>query len=596
MGKIVIPKHSADINEMNAVLKIHYEANSWVSSQEYTKKLKKMIGADQYPSSYPKKAQVPTYFGFLKCKMTSGKRITERRITETGKSMYEAIINEDITERQRILMDAVEKVIFGRNNGGCASSESDIEAPDLAIKCILDTGYCTSHEYAYMIWNLHDNGRKYYQSLSDIIKARNSDGIRILHELNNYADWKPILALIRWGFLKEADDGRQKVMIHPDVYARYRDRLENIKVYNIDKLEQIEIDPIREVDCVDDTVFKPFAISEESSTEISTGILREEIVNVEKQHIYPGDSVLFVNHSISRLLAYHSYLINDMIKVGTKYQMSLKIEGTVNRRQEEVLLAELKEIRTKNENNQHNLLMNILNYSKCKENIKSVSEKNRDIEPVNLVIRALSEVDYLSKNELKYLLSEMILGNLNYSDAIDMIRKKRNSGSIITSERKEKLNYKFVNALVAGRLLEWAKTEEGKVLRLAEDLDSAYLEQLKRLMVYAVDISKSSNKKDNNSLPLSIKAVSVDDNIGNKELSEICIRISENPKIVQGDYIILVKNDFCCIANYMVYQVISVRKSDAYLKVEMAKHSFINKDKEDEILKDLKEAYYGKCE
>lgn len=133
--------------------------------------------------------------------------------------------------------------------------------------------------------------------------------------------------------MKEADDGRQKVMIHPDVYARYRDRLENIKVYNIDKLEQIEIDPIREVDCVDDTVFKPFAISEESSTEISTGILREEIVNVEKQHIYPGDSVLFVNHSISRLLAYHSYLINDMIKVGTKYQMSLKIEGTVNRRQ-----------------------------------------------------------------------------------------------------------------------------------------------------------------------------------------------------------------------------------------------------------------------
>lgn len=377
---------------------------------------------------------------------------------------------------------------------------------------------------------------------------------------------------------------------------RFRNRLENIKVYNIDKLEQIEIDPIREVDCVDDTVFKPFAISEESSTEISTGILREEIVNVEKQHIYPGDSVLFVNHSISRLLAYHSYLINDMIKVGTKYQMSLKIEGTVNRRQEEVLLAELKEIRTKNENNQHNLLMNILNYSKCKENIKSVSEKNRDIEPVNLVIRALSEVDYLSKNELKYLLSEMILGNLNYSDAIDMIRKKRNSGSIITSEREEKLNYKFVNALVAGRLLEWAKTEEGKVLRLAEDLDSAYLEQLKRLMVYAVDISKSSNKKDNNSLPLSIKAVSVDDNIGNKELSEICIRISENPKIVQGDYIILVKNDFCCIANYMVYQVISVRKSDAYLKVEMAKHSFINKDKEDEILKDLKEAYYGKCE
>lgn len=582
MGKIVIPKHSADIDEMNAVLKIHYDANDWVGSQEYTKKLKAMIGADQYASSYPKKAQVPTYFGFLECKMTPKKRITERRITETGKSMYEAIINDNIAERQRLLMDAIEKVIFGRNNGGCASSDSDIEAPDLAIKCILDTGYCTSHEYAYMIWNLHDNGKKYYQSLPDIIKARNSDGIALQQEASNYADWKPILALIRWGFLKEADDGRQKVMIHPDVYSHYGDRLENIKVYNIDKLEQIEINSIQESDSVDDTVFKPFAISEESSMQIRTGTLREEIVNVEKQHIYTGDSVLFVNRSISRLLAYHSYLINDMTKVGTKYQMSLEIEGAVNRRQEDVLLAELKEeARRQNENDQHGLLIDILNYSKYMQNIKGVSEKNQDIEPVNLVIRALSELDYLHENELKYLLAEMILGNLNYSDAIDLIIEKRNSGVIITSEREAELDYKFVNALVAGRLLEWSDTDAGKVLRLAEDLDSTYLEQLKRLMVYAVDISKSSNKKDNASLPLSIKAVSVDDSVGNKELSEICIRIIENPKIVQGDYIILVKNDFCCIANYMVYQVISVQKSDEYMKLEIAKHSFINKDKED---------------
>lgn len=597
MGKIVIPKHSADIDEMNAVLKIHYDANDWVGSQEYTKKLKAMIGEDQYASSYPKKAQVPTYFGFLECKMTPGKRITERKITETGKSMYEAIINDDIAERQKLLMDAIEKVIFGRNNGGCASSESDIEAPDLAIKCILDTGYCTSHEYAYMIWNLHDKGKKYYQSLPDIIKARSSDGIALQQEASNYADWKPILALIRWGFLKEADDGRQKVMIHPDVYSSYGDRLENIKVYNIDKLEPIEIDSIQETDSVDDTVFKPFAISEENSMQIQTGTLREEIVNVEKQHIYTGDSVLFVNSSISRLLAYHSYFINDMTKVGTKYQMSLEIEGAVNRRQEDVLIAELKEeARKQNENDQHGLLIDILNYSKYMQNIKGVSEKNQDIEPVNLVIRVLSELDYLHENELKYLLAEMILGNLNYSEAIDLIIEKRNLGVIVTSEREAELDYKFVNALVAGRLLEWSETDEGKVLRLAEDLDSTYLEQLKRLMVYAVDISKSSNKKDNESLPLSIKAVSVDDSVGNEELSEICVRIIENPKIVQGDYIILVKNAFGCIANYMVYQVISVQKSDEYMKLEIAKHSFINKDKEDEILKELKEAYYGECE
>ena len=597
MGKIVIPKHSADVDEMNAVLKIHYYAGDWVKSKDYIEELIKMIGPHQYPTSYPKKAQVPAYFGFLECKMTKGKNITERKITESGKKMYEAIISDDIAVRQEILMNAVEKVIFGKINGGSPTSESDIDAPDLVIRCILDTGYCTSHEYGYMIWNLHDNGKKYYQSLSEILQARKTGGIVLPAKAKTYTDWKPILALIRWGFLKKADDRKQKVMIHPDVYLRYGDRLENIKVYNIDKLEQIEINSIQESDSVDDTVFKPFAISEESSMQIRTGTLREEIVNVEKQHIYTGDSVLFVNRSISRLLAYHSYLINDMTKVGTKYQMSLEIEGAVNRRQEDVLLAELKEeARRQNENDQHGLLIDILNYSKYMQNIKGVSEKNQDIEPVNLVIRALGELDYLHENELKYLLAEMILGNLNYSDAIDLIIEKRNLGVIITSEREAELDYKFVNALVAGRLLEWSETDAGKVLRLAEDLDSTYLEQLKRLMVYAVDISKSSNKKDNASLPLSIKAVSVDDSVGNKELSEICIRIIENPKIVQGDYIILVKNDFCCIANYMVYQVISVQKSDEYMKLEIAKHSFINKDKEDEILKDLKEAYYGECE
>ena len=132
-------------------------------SEEYVEKLKTMIDPDLYPSSYPKKAQVPTYFGFLECKITSGNNITERRITNSGKKMYEAIISDDIATRQELLMDAVENVIFGKNNGGSPSSESDIDAPDLAIRCILDTGYCTSHEYAYMIWNLHDNGKKYYK-------------------------------------------------------------------------------------------------------------------------------------------------------------------------------------------------------------------------------------------------------------------------------------------------------------------------------------------------------------------------------------------------------------------------------------------------
>lgn len=597
MGKIVIPKHSAAIDEMNAVLKIHYEANDWVSSKKYTDMLKQIIGNDQYPSSYPKKAQVPTYFGFLECKMTPGKRIEERRITESGKKMYEAIQSDDIISRQEILMDAIENVIFGRENGGCTSSESDIEAPDLAIRCILDTGYCTSHEYAYMIWNLHDNGKKYYESLPDILSARTAGGIVLQQEAKVYTDWKPILALIRWGFLVEAEDGRQKVMIHPAVYKRFSERLENIKVYNIDKKEKIEIEEEITEDTVDESVFKPFIISETSALAIKTGELQEDIISVEKQHIFPGDSVLFVDQSMSRLLAYHSYLINDMHKDGTQYRMSIEMEGAVNRRQEDLLLAELKEeAKKQDENSQQGVIFDILKYKNCTRNIKNVSDRNFDIEPVNLVIRALLELQYLYEEELQFLLSGVVLENLNYTEAVEEIMNGRKSGTIPSGLRESELNYNVIYSLADSRLLEWSDKNNQKVLQINPKINKSYIEQFKRLMVYAVDIQKRNfEDTESKGLPLSIKSLVADGEIGTNELSVVTIDSTYNQEIVQGDYVIFVSPDYDKIMNYIVYQVIKIVKSQNKSEIELSKHSYINKEKEDEILKDLKEAHYGEC-
>ena len=107
---------------------------------------------------------------------------------------------------------------------------------------------------------------------------------------------------------------------------------------------------------------------------------------------------------------------------------------------------------------------------------------------------------------------------------------------------------------------------------------------------------KDDNETDEEILPLSIKAVIINDDIIDKEMKEWNIDTSYNYQIVQGDYIIFVKPEFKSIANYIVYQVVSVSKSDSKLKIEIVKHNYINKEKESEILKDLKEAYYGECE
>ena len=58
MGKIVIPKNSALLEEIEAAIKIYYEAGGWVTNKDLKAKLKGMIGDDQYESSYTKKIQV----------------------------------------------------------------------------------------------------------------------------------------------------------------------------------------------------------------------------------------------------------------------------------------------------------------------------------------------------------------------------------------------------------------------------------------------------------------------------------------------------------------------------------------------------------
>ena len=146
------------------------------------------------------------------------------------------------------------------------------------------------------------------------------------------------------------------------------------------------------------------------------------------------------------------------------------------------------EAKKQSESEQQGLLLDILKYSKSMQNIKNVSDKNLDIEPVNLVFRALSELEYLYENELKYLLAETILGDLNYSDALIKIKEGRTKEICILSNREGELDYKVINSLVNGRLLVWSELNGKKILKIDSNLNNRYLEQFKRLMIYAVDI------------------------------------------------------------------------------------------------------------
>lgn len=236
MGKIVMPKNSALLNEIESVLKIYYDAGDWLANDIYKAKLKSMIGDDQYSSSYTKKAQITSYFGFTEWEDITNAH-SRRRITPSGRKMYTAILNNDTAAIQLILLESLETVTFGRNNYGCPDSDSDVEPPKLFVRASLDLGYLTYKEFAYLLWKLEDVGQNYTDALKDIRKFRISGFVDIGEEANKYTDCKPIMILTRWGFLQEdpsSSAGGKHIVVHPDVLSKYKGRLQNLKIYNID--------------------------------------------------------------------------------------------------------------------------------------------------------------------------------------------------------------------------------------------------------------------------------------------------------------------------------------------------------------------------
>ncbi|MGS0586606.1 McrB family protein [Bacillus pretiosus] len=260
MGKIVMPKNSALLNEIESVLHIYYEANDWLTNAIYKERLKAMIGPDQYQSSYTKKAQITSYFGFTVWEDINNPQ-SRRRITESGKKMYEAITENNTDKIQEVLMNALETVKFGRHNYGCPESDSDVEPPSLYIRAIMDLGYLTYREFAFLLWKLEDVGGNYTDSLAELRELRNQGPITLSEEANRYADCKPIMILVRWGFLAEDDDttGGKHIIIAPEVLRKYETRLRNLKIYNIDmdvdepivdkdKKETIDYDKIERIE------------------------------------------------------------------------------------------------------------------------------------------------------------------------------------------------------------------------------------------------------------------------------------------------------------------------------------------------------------
>ena len=239
MGNVVMPKNSADLDVLIPILKYYYEQNEWVENSDYIKYLKNYLldaGIDnkvREPQHYTKRMQVLSYFGFIEFEDFENSQ-TKRRITVLGKKFYEAIKNENQGEINRILLESLEKTVFGRNNCGAPSSDSDVDAPILCIRAIMDLKYININEFAYLLYKVQDKGFTYSTIISEIKATRNGilQQLQLPDEAQKYTDWKPINFLERFNFLKTENS---KTTISEDVLQKYKKQLLNLKIYNIDK-------------------------------------------------------------------------------------------------------------------------------------------------------------------------------------------------------------------------------------------------------------------------------------------------------------------------------------------------------------------------
>lgn len=228
-----MPKNSAEFSEMKAVLQVYYESNDWMENSIFIDKMKDLLGLPhQEPQAYTKKTQIPSYFGFTIWEDLSSNQ-SRRRITDSGKRFYKALLSDDIDSIQKELIHSLEHQTFGRNVCGCGS-DSDIEPPQVFIKCVLALGFLTRQEYGYILWQLDEEKETLFDLVTRIAVNRIKDNINYIAIPPKYADAKPITALLNWNFLcRDGKIGSQdKIIINKNVLIKYIDRLQELRISN----------------------------------------------------------------------------------------------------------------------------------------------------------------------------------------------------------------------------------------------------------------------------------------------------------------------------------------------------------------------------
>ncbi len=246
MGKLIVPRHTADLEYIIPAVEVYFEANDWVSTSNYKEHLvtkliknKKESERKSDDTHYTKCSEIPRYFGWLERK-DKGKVTSDIRITEKGKKFYLAFKEEKYETIHSLIMDSLENVVFGRNNEGCGS-DSDYEAPNIVILSALLLDGITNKDAAYILGECV-TGKDLANTLLKLKYIREEK--RKAQNLTFTSDIKFIPFLKRLNFFSEDNNGL--FSINNNVLEKYRERLLKLHVTNSEKSDKAFL-PVKKI-------------------------------------------------------------------------------------------------------------------------------------------------------------------------------------------------------------------------------------------------------------------------------------------------------------------------------------------------------------
>lgn len=351
---LITPKHTGEIYTFFSSLEVLFQHDDWIDNETFKNELfelyvridkrNEFIFLNGKPakkndeSDYTKDLQLPMYFGFAEA--DSFRSNSNKRITKSGRALFEAYQQQDNNKIISLFVEAIKKCSFGRNNFGCIRSDSDYEAPAILLRSIILLNGLTNKEYAYILYELDNKNRDYSEIISEVTINRETATLGLKYD-NLNTDIKFITLFCNLGILFRDSSNQLHINKNIDKTEVYRiplvntDKITNMENHSYNNREEIgEIFNDKYCQLITAIRSKPFLLLAGISGTGKSQIVKElafascpNIDNLQDSEVSPGNYCLIEVkpnwHDSTELLGYDSaikkhYVVTKFVKFVVK--------------------------------------------------------------------------------------------------------------------------------------------------------------------------------------------------------------------------------------------------------------------------------------